>query len=126
MKIFGIGIDIVNINRIAKSIKQKKFTNKLFNKVEIKRCEKLKNKEDCYAKRFAAKEAFSKSIGTGIAKGINLNEIIVQNDNKGKPNIKLIGKTKIIVSKIIKRRFKILLTLSDDKPFAIATVIISL
>ncbi len=126
MKIFGIGIDIVNINRIAKSIKQKKFTNKLFNKVEIKRCEKLKNKEDCYAKRFAAKEAFSKSIGTGIAKGINLNEIIVQNDNKGKPNIKLIGKTKIIVSKIIKRRFRILLTLSDDKPFAIATVIISL
>ena len=126
MKIFGIGIDIVNINRIAKSIKQKKFTNKLFNKEEIKRCEKLKNKEDCYAKRFAAKEAFSKSIGTGIAKGINLNEIIVQNDNKGKPNIKLIGKTKIIVSKIIKRRFRILLTLSDDKPFAIATVIISL
>ena len=54
------------------------------------------------------------------------NEIIVQNNNKGKPNIKLIGQTKIIVSKIIKKRFKILLTLSDDKPFAIATVIISL
>ena len=87
----------------------------------------MKNKEDCYAKRFAAKEAFSKAIGTGISKGINLSEIIVQNNNNyGKPNIKLIGKTKIIVSKIIKKKFNILLTLSDDKPFAIATVIISL
>ncbi len=126
MKIFGIGIDIVNINRIGRSIKRKKFINKLFNKVEISKCEKIKNKEYCYAKRFAAKEAFSKAIGTGISKGINLSEIIVQNNNNGKPNIKLIGKTKIIVSKMIKKRFNILLTLSDDKPFAIATVIISI
>ena len=126
MRIFGIGIDIVNINRIGRSIKRKKFINKLFNKVEISKCEKIKNKEYCYAKRFAAKEAFSKAIGTGISKGINLSEIIVQNNNNGKPNIKLIGKTKIIVSKMIKKRFNILLTLSDDKPFAIATVIISI
>ena len=126
MRIFGIGIDIVNTTRIAKSIKQKKFISRLFNEVEINKCEKMKNKEFCYAKRFAAKEAFSKAIGTGISKGINLSEIIVQNNNYGKPNIKLIGKTKIIVSKLIKKKFNILLTLSDDKPFAIATVIISL
>ena len=126
MKIFGIGIDIVNTNRIARSIKQKKFIIKLFNKAEINKCEKMKNKEYCYAKRFAAKEAFSKAIGTGISKGINLSEIIVLNNNNGKPNIKLIGKTKTIVSKMIKKRFNVLLTLSDDKPFAIATVIISI
>ena len=57
---------------------------------------------------------------------MNFNEIIVQNNNKGKPSIKLLGKTKISVDKIIKKKFNILLTLSDDKPFAIATVIISL
>ena len=126
MKIYGIGIDIVNTSRIAKSIKQENFTNRLFNKIEIKKCNKLKKKENCYAKRFAAKEAFSKAIGTGISKGISFNEIIVQNDKKGKPNIKLLGKTRIAVSKIIKKKFNVLLTLSDDKPFAIATVIIAL
>ena len=126
MKIFGVGIDIINTNRIKRSIKQKKFINRLFNKTEIDKCERMKNKEYCYAKRFAAKEAFSKAIGTGITKGINLNEIIVQNNKNGKPNIKLTGKTKIIISKMIKKKFNVLLTLSDDKPFAIATVIISL
>ena len=126
MIIYGIGTDIVNIDRIRNSLKKKNFIERIFNKKEILKCKKIKNSMNCYAKRFAAKEAFSKAIGTGVTKGINLSEIIVLNNNKGKPNIKLIGKTKIIVSKIIKKRFKILLTLSDDKPFAIATVIISL
>ena len=126
MKIYGIGIDIVNTNRIARSLKQKKIIKRLFNNEEIVKCAKLINKESCYAKRFAAKEAFSKAIGTGISKGINFNEIIVINNSKGKPNIKLIGKTKIVIDKIIKKKFNVLLTLSDDKPFAIATVIISL
>ena len=126
MTIYGIGIDIISTSRIAKSIKNKAFINRLFNKEEIAKCNKLKNKANCYAKRFAAKEAFSKAIGTGISKGINFNEIIVHNNNKGKPSIKLLGKTKISVDKIIKKKFNILLTLSDDKPFAIATVIISL
>ena len=126
MKIYGIGIDIVNTTRIAKSIKQKTFINRLFNKTEIDKCNNLRKRENCYAKRFAAKEAFSKALGTGIAKGINFNEIIVQNNNRGKPTIKLLGRTRITVGKIIKKKFNILLTLSDDKPFAIATVIISL
>ena len=98
----------------------------MFNKIEITKCNKLRNKQYCYAKRFAAKEAFSKAIGTGISKGINFNEIIVINNTKGKPSIKLIGNTKAIVNKMIKKKFNVLLTLSDDKPFAIATVIISL
>ena len=75
----------------------------MFNKTEILKCDKLKNKENCYAKRFAAKEAFSKAIGTGITKGIYFNEIIVENNSKGKPNIKLIGKTKAVVDKMIKK-----------------------
>ena len=126
MKIYGIGIDIVNTTRIAKSIKNKSFISRLFNKTEILKCNKLRNKNNCFAKRFAAKEAFTKAFGTGISKGVSFNEIIVQNNTKGKPYIKLLGKTKRTVEKKLKKKFNILLTLSDDKSFAIATVIISL
>ena len=127
MKIFGIGIDIVNTSRIARSIKQENFTKRLFNKIEINKCNKQKNKENCYAKRFAAKEAFSKALGIGISKGLKFNEIIVHNIRSGKPNIRLIGNTKKVVNKLLKKKkFTIFLTLTDDKPFAAATVVISL
>ena len=127
MKIYGIGTDIANINRIKRSLKNKNFINRLFNKNEITKCNNQINKANCYAKRFAAKEAFSKAIGTGISKGINFNEIIVYNIKSGKPGIKLLGNTKKIVNKIInKKKINIFLSLSDDKPFAIATVVISI
>tara|TARA_X000000368_G_C22848176_1_gene630885 strand:- start:379 stop:762 length:384 start_codon:yes stop_codon:yes gene_type:complete len=127
MKIHGIGTDIANINRIKKSLRNKDFINRLFNKNEIKKCNNQINKANCYAKRFAAKEAFSKAIGTGISNGINFNEIIVYNIKSGKPNIKLLGNTKKIVNKILnKKKFNIFLSLSDDKPFAVATVVISI
>ena len=126
MKIYGIGTDITNINRIKKSLRNKNFINRLFNKNEIKKCNKQINKANCYAKRFAAKEAFSKALGTGISRGINFNEIIVYNIKSGKPSIKLLGNTKNIVNKILnKKKFNIFLSLSDDKPFAVATVVIS-
>ena len=127
MKIYGIGTDIANINRIKKSLKNKNFISRLFNKNEVKKCSNQINKANCYAKRFAAKEAFSKAIGTGISKGINFNEIIVHNIKSGKPNIKLLGNTKKVVNRIInKKKFNIFLSLSDDKPFAVATVVISI
>ena len=127
MKIYGIGTDIANINRIKKSLKNKDFIDRLFSKNEVKKCSTQINKANCYAKRFAAKEAFSKAIGTGISKGINFNEIIVHNIKSGKPHIKLLGTTKKIVNKILnKKKFNIFLSLSDDKPSAVATVIISI
>ena len=127
MKIYGIGTDIVDINRLNKSLKRKNFIKKIFNDDEIRKCNSQLNKVSCYAKRFAAKEAFSKAIGTGIAKGLKFNEIIVYNTKLGKPSIKLQGKTKKIVIKILKKKtFNIFLSLSDEKIFAIATVIISL
>ena len=126
MNIFGIGTDIANINRIEKSLKNKNFIKRIFNSSEIKKCNTQINKANCFAKRFAAKEAFSKAIGTGISKGINFNEIIVENNSLGKPNIKLKGKTQSIVKKIIKKKpFNILLSLSDEKKYAIAIIIIS-
>ncbi len=127
MKVFGIGTDIVNINRIKKSIKNKNFINRLFNEKEIKRCNKQNNKANCFAKRFAAKEAFSKALGTGISKGLSFKEITVYNIKTGKPKIRLSGKTKKLVNKLIKKKnINIFLSLSDDKPFAVATIVISI
>ena len=127
MNIFGIGTDIVSVDRIKKSLKNKNFLLRVFNSKEILKCKKKINNYNCFAKRFAAKEAFSKALGTGISKGINLNEIVVLNKKSGKPYINLIGKTKKILSKKIKgKKTKISLSLSDEKKFAVAFVIISL
>ena len=64
MKIYGVGTDIVSVDRIKKSIKNKNFLERLFSKEETSKCSKLNNSNNCYAKRFAAKEAFSKALGT--------------------------------------------------------------
>ena len=127
MKLFGIGTDIVNVSRLNKSLKKKYFLTRIFNKYEIIKCKKILNYSNCLAKRFAAKEAFSKALGTGIAQGINFNEIIILNEKNGKPFIKLINKTKQIVEKKLKKKnFKISLSLADEKSYAVAFVTISI
>ena len=126
MKIYGIGTDIVSVDRMKKSLKNKHLLNRLFCKEELSKCSKLTNSYSCYAKRFAAKEAFSKALGTGIANGISFNEIIVMNEKNGKPFIKLKGKTEKIIKKKLKKKAKISLSLSDEKKFAVAFVTISL
>jgi holo-[acyl-carrier protein] synthase len=127
MKIFGIGTDIVNIRRMTKIIKKNNnFKKKIFSTSEINYCEKKKNPYPFYAKRFAAKEAFSKALGTGIRKGISFKNIQVFNDKFGKPSIKLSGSTaKYLIKKIKSKSYFIYLSLSDDIPWAQATVIIS-
>ena len=128
MKIFGLGTDIVNIKRMEKSLKKNglKFKNKIFSKNEILYCEKKTNPSSYYAKRFAAKEAFSKALGTGIRKGISLKNIEISNNSKGKPYILLKGDlSKFLKKKIKNKKYDIHLSLSDDKPWAQATVIIS-
>ena len=128
MKIFGIGTDIVNINRMEKSLKKNSsfFKNRIFSKNEISYCEKKKKPSQFFAKRFAAKEALSKALGTGIRKGINFKDIEILNDNFGKPSISLKGSTANFLRKKIKtKKYSIYLSLSDDAPWAQATVIIS-
>ena len=126
MNIFGVGTDIINISRIKRSLKKKTFIKRIFNPIEISKCKKIKNSSSCFAKRFAAKEAFSKALGTGISRGINLNEIITINKKNGKPFIMLVGKTKKIVErKLKKKKYKISLSISDEKNFAVAFVTIS-
>ena len=126
MKLHGIGTDLVNISRIKKTLKNKKILNRLFCKEEIFKCSRIINSYNCYAKRFAAKEAFSKAVGTGISKGINFNEIIVMNERNGKPFIKLKGETMRSIKKKFKKKLKISLSLSDEKKYAVAFVAISL
>ena len=128
MKIFGIGTDIVNIKRMEKSLKKRgnNFKNRIFSEKEIIYCDKKNNPYPFYAKRFAAKEALSKALGTGIRKGINFKDIEILNDDFGKPSIKLKGSTGNFLKKKIKtRKYSIYLSLSDDTPWAQATVIIS-
>ena len=127
MNMYGIGTDIVSIHRIKNSLKNKNFINRVFNEKEIFKCKKIKNSINCYAKRFAAKEAFSKALGTGISKGINFNEIVILNKKSGKPYISIIGQTKKTINKKFNRKkSKISLSLSDEKKYAVAFVTISL
>ena len=127
MNIFGIGTDIVNVDRIKNSLKNKNFIKRIFNKKEIQKCKKINHSNNCYAKRFAAKEAFSKAMGTGISKGINLNEIIVRNNISGKPYFNFEGDTKKLLKKKFKnKKIKTSLSLSDENKYAVAFVTLSL
>ena len=128
MSILGTGIDIVENLRLKKLLFKKKsnFKNKIFTNNEIAYCEKRSNITNCYSKRFAAKEAFVKALGTGIRKNINFKDIEVVNNHYGKPylliNIKVIKKIKTLFKV---KKFNIFLSISDEKKYAIATVIIS-
>ena len=127
MKIFGVGTDIVKVSRVKRSLKNKHFLSRIFNNKEITKCKRNINFSNCFAKRFAAKEAFSKALGTGISKGISFNEIIILNEKNGKPVIKLLNKTKKIVEKKIKnKKYKISLSIADEKNYAVAFVAISI
>ena len=125
MTILGIGTDVVENQRIKNSIKNKKFIKRVFSKKEINLSKKYKNKLNYFSKRFAAKEAFAKAIGTGIRNGLNFSDISILNDKLGKPELHIMDK----LNKILKNRFKskkieTFLSLSDEKNYSIAFVII--
>ena len=128
MSILGTGIDIVETNRLKKLLLKKKsnFKNKIFTNNEIAYCEKKSNITNCYSKRFAAKEAFVKALGTGFRKNINFKDIEVVKNHYGKPSLlinqKIINKIK---TSFKVKKFNILLSISDVKKYAIASVIIS-
>tara|TARA_S200000501_G_scaffold183846_1_gene173127 strand:- start:651 stop:1037 length:387 start_codon:yes stop_codon:yes gene_type:complete len=126
MEIIGNGVDIIQNSRIRKSIKNPKFISRVFTKSEINDSKKIRNKTNFFAKRFAAKEAFVKSVGIGFRKSINLNDIYVKNNKLGKPIISFNNKVKkILIRKFNSNRFKVFLSLSDEKRYSIAYVIIN-
>ena len=109
-----------------KSVKKKTFIPKLFNQHEINKCKKTKNYLHCYAKRFAAKEATSKALGTGINKGVSWKQIEVENLKSGKPIINLYGNAKKRLESMLPKNMtsNILLTITDEKEYAQAFVVI--
>ena len=99
MKTLGIGVDIINNQRIKKSIKDKNFLNRIFTSIEIKKSKLIKDKSSYFSKRFAAKESFSKALGTGFRNGLNFKDIEILNDKLGKPYFNINKKTKRIILK---------------------------
>lgn len=124
MNVIGLGTDIVNMNRVKKIYSKygNQFINKILTETE-KKTPQLKNIASI-AKRFAAKEAISKAIGYGFSKGVHFKNIEIYNDKSGKPYAQLNGKAKTILNKISKK-YNIFLSLSDDKPWAVATALIT-
>jgi holo-[acyl-carrier protein] synthase len=125
MTILGLGTDIVNIKRIEKMLKKNKknFIDKILHSKEKKG---KKITAEYLSKKFSAKEAFSKALGTGIGKVIQFNEIIIINKSNGKPTIQIEKKAeKRVLKKLKVNKAKYFISISDDYPFALATVIIS-
>ena len=125
MSILGIGVDIVDNNRIKKLVRNKQFIARVFTNNEQKYSNRLKNKINYYSKRFAAKEAFSKATGFGISKNLNFRDIEIKNNKKGKSLIYLNKSTlNYLKKKLNVRSFKVNLSLSDEKIYSIAYVVI--
>ena len=125
MKILGVGVDIVENSRIGKLLKNKLFINRIFTNSEILIASKIKDKKSYYAKRFAAKEAFAKSIGTGFRNNLNFNDISIVNDKLGKPSFIINEKIKKIVKKKFKTiSFNFFLSISDEKKYSVAYVVL--
>ena len=125
MKILGIGVDIVKNKRIKSLIKNKLFLSRTFSQNEIKTSKNISNKINYFSKRFAAKEALAKSLGTGFRNNLNFKDIEILNNKKGKP---FYSKSKKIDT-IIKKTFKIsnlnlFLSISDEKDYSIAFTIL--
>ena len=124
--IIGLGIDIIDNRRIEKTIKKYgyRFKKRCFSINEIKRSESKVHSINSYAKRYAAKEACSKALGTGLARGVFWKDIEVANNKYGKPSIILHNRALKILKNITKKNYDIDITLSDEKNYSVANVII--
>ena len=124
--IIGLGIDIIDNRRIKKTIDRfgSKFIEKCFSVNEINKSNEIKNTLNFFAKRYAAKEACAKALGTGIAKRVNWKDIEVMNDINGKPYISLYNSALNRLMQISKNECNIFLSLSDERNYSIANVTI--
>ena len=127
--IIGLGSDLCNIERIARSLERfgTRFENRVFTDIELAKAAKRQfTKAGTYAKRFAAKEAFSKAVGTGFKHGVFMKDIGVVNAPSGAPTLSLTGGAKARLDAMIPAGYEahIHLTLTDDHPWAQSFVII--
>ena len=125
MNIFGIGVDIVDNNRFKKLLKKKNLIKRICSQKEINILKNKKNKLLFLSKRFSAKEAFVKSLGTGFRNNLCFTDISILNDKKGKPYFLFNKKLKNILKEKYKlKNFKAHLSLSDEKKHSISYVIL--
>ena len=125
MKILGIGVDIIQNKRIKNLIKNNKFIIRTYSSRELKLSKQTNNKVAFFSKRFAAKEAFSKALGTGFRSGLEFKDVEIVNNVLGKPKyVKNKKITKIIQKKFKIKNFNSFLSISDEKDYSIAFTII--
>ena len=125
MKILGIGVDIINNKRIKFSLRKKNFIKRIFSQNEIRFSKKIKQKSNYFAKKYAAKEALSKALGTGFRDNLNFKDIEILNDKIGKPYYFKSKKiTNIINKKFKTKRYNLFLSITDEKDYSIAFTIL--
>ena len=125
MKILGIGVDVIQNKRISNLIKNKIFIKRTFGKKELDLSKKKIKNLNYFAKRFAAKEAFVKSLGTGFRNNLNFRDIEILNDKKGKPYYLISKKIDNIISKKFKTKsYNLFLSITDEKEYSVAFTII--
>lgn len=126
--IIGIGNDIVDIRRIEETLNRfgTRFTDRIFTEIEKKKSDKRAMRAASYAKRFAAKEACSKALGTGFRRGVFWKDMGVVNEMSGRPTMVLTGGAKAQLERLVPTGMtaKVHLTITDDHPYAQAVVII--
>ena len=125
MKVLGIGVDIIENKRIREAIKNKSFINRVYSVREQTQSNFTKNKVAFFSKRFVAKEAFSKALGTGFRMKLNFKDIEIVNDKLGKPYfVKNKKITKMIQNKYKIKSYNCFLSISDEKKYSTAFAII--
>ena len=125
MKILGIGVDVIQNKRIKNLINNKLFIKRTFGKNEVNLSKKTVNKVNYFAKRFAAKEAFAKSIGTGFRNNLNFKDIEILNDKIGKPYYSMSKRTNEIINKRFKiKKYNLFLSISDENDYSVAFTIL--
>jgi len=124
MSLYGIGIDVVEVDRIQSSLGEfgEQFLNRIFTQQEQEYCDTQKNRELSYAARFAAKEAISKAFGTGIGKSVGWKDMEIVRKESGEPTVILHGRAKEYAAELGITEVKISLT--HAKHYAAANAVI--
>jgi len=125
MKILGIGVDVIENKRIKNLIKNKRFILRTFGKKELELSKRSLNKVNYFAKRFAAKEALAKAIGTGFRNNLNFRNIQILNNTLGKPYYFKSNKINDMIKKRFKiKRYNLFLSITDEKDYSVAFTIL--
>jgi len=129
MILLGLGNDMIDIRRVERSLDRwgERFIRRVFTETEIARSERRAARAASYAKRFAAKEACAKALGTGFNRGVYMRDLGVVNLTSGKPTMRLTGGAAQRLAVLIPEDFvaRIDLTITDDDPWAQAIVMIT-